>query len=105
MRKTEIDENKAFTKGFIDITEIPVVNQFDNWKEYNDAINIDELHDLTLYYIEVNYPNIPNKYSMERIKRKHLLEESLKFKSKEEVAFIMTKTLLGNKEGLMFNKK
>ena len=48
MRKTEIDENKAFTKGFIDITEIPVFNQFDNWKEYNDAINIDELHDLTL---------------------------------------------------------
>ena len=105
MRKTEIDENKAFTKGFIDITEIPVFNQFDNWKEYTDAINIDELHDLTLYYIEVNYPNIPNEYSMERIKRNHLLEESLKFKSKEEVEFIMTKTVLGNKEGLMFNKK
>ena len=53
MRKTELDENTAFTKGFIDITEIPVFNQFDNWKEYNDAITIDELHDLTLYYIEV----------------------------------------------------
>ena len=47
MCTTGIDENNAFTKGFIDITEIPVFNQFDNWKEYNDTIKIDEPHELT----------------------------------------------------------
>ena len=71
MRKTEIDENKAFTKGFIDITEVPVFNQFDKWKEYNDAIKIDELHDLTLYYIQVKYPCVPGECRMKNIN--HLL--------------------------------
>ena len=102
MHKTEIDENKAFTKGFIDITEVPIFNQFDNWKEYNDAIKIDELHDLTLYYSEVKYPCVPDECRMKNIK--HLLVERLKFKSKEEVdEFITAKTLRGNTAGLMFN--
>ena len=104
MRKTEIDENKAFTKGFIDITEIPVFSQFDNWKEYNDAIKIDELHDLTLYYVEVQYECIPDECRMQSIK--YLLNERLKSKSKEEAdEFIKTKKLFGDTAGLMFNKK
>ena len=104
MRKTEIDETKAFTKGFIGITEIPVFNQFDNWKEYNDAIKIDELHDLTLYYFEVKYPGVPGECCMKNIN--HLLVERLKFESKEEVdEFITTKTLRGDTAGLMFNRK
>ena len=67
--KTEIDVNKAFTKGFLDIREIPVFNQFDHWKKYNDEIKIDELHELTLYYVETIDTNVrPLKTTMDSIK-------------------------------------
>ena len=67
--KTEIDVNKAFTKGFLNIREIPVFNQFDHWKKYNDEIKIDELHELTLYYVETIDTNVrPLKTTMDSIK-------------------------------------
>ena len=31
--KAEIGVNKAFTKGFLKVMEIPVFNQFDHWKK------------------------------------------------------------------------
>ena len=48
----EIDISKAFTHAFITISEIPVFNQFDIWRAFDDTTDIYDLHDLTLYYIE-----------------------------------------------------
>ena len=48
----EIDISKAFTHAFITISEIPVFNQFDIWRVFDDTTDIYDLHDLTLYYIE-----------------------------------------------------
>ena len=56
--KTEVAENKAFTEGFLNISQVPAFNQFDRWKKHNDATKIDELHELTLYYVETIYTNI-----------------------------------------------
>ena len=45
--------------------EIPVFNQFDHWKKYNDEIEIDELHELALYYVETIDTNVrPLKTTM-----------------------------------------
>ena len=48
----EIDISKAFTSAFMKIKEIPVFNQFDTWKVYDENVDINSLHELTLYYIE-----------------------------------------------------
>ena len=49
----EADVSKAFTLAFMSMNEIPVFNQFDIWQVYTDNIDITTLHDLTLYYVEV----------------------------------------------------
>ena len=43
----EIDISKAFTHAFITISEIPVFNQFDIWRSFDDTTDIYDLHDLT----------------------------------------------------------
>ena len=48
----EIDISKAFTSAFMKMKEIPVFNQFDTWKVYDETVDINSLHELTLYYIE-----------------------------------------------------
>ena len=48
----EIDISKAFTHAFITISAIPVFNQFDIWRAFDDTIDMYDLHDLTLCYIE-----------------------------------------------------
>ena len=53
----EIDENKAFTNAGCKIKEIPVFNEFDIWKKYKGG-NINQLHCLTLYLVEVGKGNI-----------------------------------------------
>ena len=53
----EVDENKAFTNAGNKIKEIPVFNEFDIWKKYNGR-NINELHCLTLYLVEVDRGNV-----------------------------------------------
>ena len=67
--KTEIDENKAYSKGFINITEIPVFNQLDHWKPYNNSIDINELHELTLYYVETQGSNKSLEDIQDKIRR------------------------------------
>ena len=49
----EADVSKAFTLAFMSMNDIPVFNQFDVWQVYTDNIDITTLHDLTLYYVEV----------------------------------------------------
>jgi hypothetical protein len=49
----EADGSKAFTLAFMSMNQIPVFNQFDIWQVYTDNIDITTLHDLTLYYVEV----------------------------------------------------
>ena len=53
----EVDENKAFTNAGGKIKEIPVFNEFDIWKKYMGE-NINKLHCLTLYLVEVDKGNI-----------------------------------------------
>jgi len=48
----EIDISKAFTSAFMKIKEIPLFNQFDTWKVYDENVDINSLHELTLYFIE-----------------------------------------------------
>ena len=52
--KMEIDISQAFAKSFTDITEIPIFNQFDNWKAFDKTVDIHKLHELTLYYVKVD---------------------------------------------------
>ena len=53
----EVDENKAFTNAGGKIKEIPVFNEFDIWRKYMGE-NINKLHCLTLYLVEVDKGNI-----------------------------------------------
>ena len=39
----------------MDISKIIVFNQFDVWKLCHDTFNIDNHHDLTMYYIYVDH--------------------------------------------------
>ena len=48
----EIDRTKAFTHASLLMTEIPVFNQFDIWRVYNDE-DINTLHELTIYYVDI----------------------------------------------------
>ena len=41
----EIDRTKAFTAAFMEITKVPVFNEFDIWKPYNDS----QFKDTSLY--------------------------------------------------------
>ena len=50
----ELDIWKAFTKAFMDINKVIVFNQFDVWKACDTTFNIDNHHELTMYYIRVN---------------------------------------------------
>ena len=50
----EIDLCKAFTKAFMDISKIVVFNQFDVWRACDNSFNIDNHHELTMYYIRVS---------------------------------------------------
>ena len=45
----EIDRNKAFTAAFSHITQIPVFNEFDNFRAYQG----ESIDDLTLYVVRV----------------------------------------------------
>ena len=49
----ELDICKAFTKAFMDISKIFVFNQFDVWKACDKNCNIDNHHELTMYYRKV----------------------------------------------------
>ena len=50
----ELDICKAFTKAFMDISKTIVFNQFDAWEACDNTFNIDNHHELTMYYIRVN---------------------------------------------------
>ena len=50
----EADISKAFTGSLIDMSEIPVFNQFDKWKIYKD-VDYNELSDYTLYFIRAGW--------------------------------------------------
>ena len=55
----EIDMSKAFTYAMTLISEIPVFNQFDIWKEYDKrTMDINKNHDLTLYMVKSRDENI-----------------------------------------------
>ena len=50
---TEIDVRKAYTHAFNQITEIPVFNQFDIWKQFNyKAHDYSNFHELTLFLVK-----------------------------------------------------
>ena len=65
-----ISSHKSFyNDSDIKILNETVFNQFDHWKKYNDEIKIDELHELTLYYVETIDTNVrPLKTTMDSIK-------------------------------------
>jgi hypothetical protein len=49
----EIDRTKAFTAAFMEITKVPVFNEFDIWKPYNDS----QFKDTSLYIVKANKLN------------------------------------------------
>ena len=50
---TEIDVRKAYTHAFNQITEIPVFNQFDIWKQFSyKAHDYSKFHELTLFLVK-----------------------------------------------------
>jgi hypothetical protein len=52
---SEIDVSKAFTSALANITQIPIFNEFDTWKQYNNSNNINEL---SLYIVKSNKINL-----------------------------------------------
>ena len=51
---SEIDVSKAFTSALANITQIPIFNEFDIWKQYNKH----DIMELSLYIVKVNKPNL-----------------------------------------------
>ena len=51
---SEIDVSKAFTSALANITQIPIFNEFDIWKQYNKH----NIMELSLYIVKVNKPNL-----------------------------------------------
>ena len=50
---TEIDVRKAYTHAFNQITEIPVFNQFDIWKQFSyKARDYSKFHELILFVVK-----------------------------------------------------
>eukprot|EP00438_Fugacium_kawagutii_P023181 Skav227407 [mRNA] locus=scaffold5580:24324:27602:- [translate_table: standard] len=50
----EIDLSKAFTSSLINILKIGIFTQFDSWKSFDaTTLDIQQMPDLTLYYIEI----------------------------------------------------
>ena len=50
---TEIDVRKAYTHAFNQITEIPVFNQFDIWKQFKyKTHDYSKFHELTLFLVK-----------------------------------------------------
>ena len=55
----EIDMNKAYTKGTMDITRIPIFCEFDIWKKYDcEKHDFNKMNDLTLYYVKSRVKNM-----------------------------------------------
>jgi len=50
----EVDITKAYTSAFDQINEIPVFNEFDIWKKYNN----EDIKDLSLYLVESHEGNL-----------------------------------------------
>ena len=65
--KIETGVLKAFTKSFIDIVEIPVFNQVDCWQPYNNTDDINDLHELALYYVRVSSARKPDNTMVRRL--------------------------------------
>lgn len=130
--KSEIDVRKAFTHSGTVIDEIPVFNQFDIWKEYDGTIDVNDLHNLTLYYVELkSTKSIPDvnttlnvkehmkelQRTLERYEDEHYRNQLIALWGKEEfekyIEQIKARTVnicnklmeKSSKTGLMLNKK
>ena len=101
--KVESDVSKAFTNSFNQINSIPLFNQFDIWRKYDNTVNIDEMHELTLYYIKLKVNKNVDDKTMQNIE--YLKNGFCKYmKQNEFERFIEHKVLHNNKTCLMFNK-
>ena len=49
---TEIDITKAYTSRLVGITQVPVFNQFDVWKNYLKEMGFNTMSDYTLFFVE-----------------------------------------------------
>ena len=49
---TEIDITKAYTSRLVGITQVPVFNQFDVWKNYLKEMDFNTMSDYTLFFVE-----------------------------------------------------
>ena len=55
----ELDRNKAYTKGTMDITKIPIFCEFDIWKKYDYEKNdFNKMNELTLYLVKSKVKNM-----------------------------------------------
>ena len=101
--KCELDVSKAFTRAFIDINEIPVFCQFDVWEHFNNTLDIDELHELTLYYVKIDFDIVPDQSIMTKINN---MRSDRKFmKSDLFQQLVEEKIFMNSKKNLMFNKE
>ena len=49
---TEIDITKAYTSRLVGVTQVPVFNQFDVWKNYLKEMDFNTMSDYTLFFVE-----------------------------------------------------
>jgi len=55
----DLDRNKAYTKGTMDITKIPIFCEFDIWKKYDCEKNdFNKMNELTLYLVKSKVKNM-----------------------------------------------
>ena len=126
----ELDMNKAYTKGTMNITKIPIFCEFDIWKKYDYEKNdFNKMNELTLYlvkskvknmffnrtynliygmylkeykkYVEIIYYKIPSKYAKVDYKKLILDLWNMKFDDDEVKDKKIKKMLFNTNIGLL----
>eukprot|EP00438_Fugacium_kawagutii_P012227 Skav223953 [mRNA] locus=scaffold798:243805:247131:- [translate_table: standard] len=99
---TELDVSKAFKHAFVSINEIPVFTQFDLWKPYDESIDIEKLHDLTLYYVQV-LGTIISEGTAKGIEQ--IRQDKIRNMSTEDIDKFIDEYALPAQTQMMFNKR
>ena len=105
----EIDMNKAYTKGTMDITRIPIFCEFDIWINYDyDKHDFNKLNDLTLYYVKSKVKNMFFNRSYNLIYGKYLKTyfkhvDILYFKTPSKYANVDYKKLVDDLNAIKFD--
>ena len=105
----EIDLNKAYTKGTMDITRIPIFCEFDIWTDYDhEKHDFNKMNDLTLFYVKSKVKNMFFNRSYNLIYGKYLKKyfkyvDIIYFKTPSKIASVNYKKLVDELNEMKFD--